>query len=100
MVFAFERAISLRRGRRHSATVRQTIPAPGGARASSIATGRIELCLENGSPVAMVFAADRAKWGRPSVELEQAIIDAGDRAARTVAPLHAAVQCRGNDSAR
>jgi biopolymer transport protein ExbB len=37
------------------------------------------LCHENGSPVAEVFAATARKWGRPAVELEQTIIDAGDR---------------------
>jgi biopolymer transport protein ExbB len=80
MVFVFERAISLRRGR--------VIPRPFVKRflhqvdeGKLDRDGAIELCLENGSPVAMVFAATARKWGRPSVELEQAIIDAGDRAA-------------------
>ncbi|MCS7304045.1 MAG: MotA/TolQ/ExbB proton channel family protein [Thermoguttaceae bacterium] len=39
----------------------------------------IHLCEENGTPVAEVFAAAVRKWGRPSVEVEQAIIDAGER---------------------
>ncbi|MCG8585061.1 MAG: MotA/TolQ/ExbB proton channel family protein, partial [Pirellulales bacterium] len=39
----------------------------------------IQLCQENGSPVAKVFEAAASKWGRSSVEMEQAIIDAGER---------------------
>ncbi len=39
----------------------------------------LQLCEENGSPVAEVFAGAVRKWGRPSVEVEQAIIDAGER---------------------
>ena len=38
-----------------------------------------DLCQENRSPVSEVFAAAVKKWGRPSVEIEQAIIDAGER---------------------
>ena len=34
---------------------------------------------ENGSPVAQVFAGAVRKWGRPSVEVEQGVIDAGER---------------------
>jgi len=39
----------------------------------------IELCEENGSPVARIFAHGVRKWGKPSVEVEQAIIDGGER---------------------
>ncbi len=39
----------------------------------------LELCEENGSPVASVFAHGVRKWGKPSVEVEQAIIDGGER---------------------
>ena len=39
------------------------------------------LCEENGSPVALVFAGAVRKWGRPSVEVEQAAIDNGERVA-------------------
>ena len=38
-----------------------------------------QLCLENGSPVAHIFAHGVRKWGKPSVEVEQAIIDGGER---------------------
>jgi biopolymer transport protein ExbB len=37
------------------------------------------LCEENGSPIATVFAHGLRKWGKPSVEVEQAIIDGGER---------------------
>jgi biopolymer transport protein ExbB len=39
----------------------------------------LELCKENGSPVANVFAGAVRKWGRPGVEVEQGVIDAGER---------------------
>jgi len=40
----------------------------------------LQLCTENGSPVANVFAGALRKWGRPGVEVEQGVIDAGERA--------------------
>ncbi len=40
----------------------------------------LKLCEENDSPVAQVFAHAIRKWGKPSVEIEQAIIDGGERA--------------------
>jgi biopolymer transport protein ExbB len=39
----------------------------------------LQLCEENGSPMAQVFAHGVRKWGKPSVEVEQAIIDGGER---------------------
>jgi biopolymer transport protein ExbB len=39
----------------------------------------LQVCEENGSPVAHVFAHGVRKWGKPSVEVEQAIIDGGER---------------------
>ena len=41
----------------------------------------LELCEENNSPISEVFAAAVKKWNRPSVEIEQAVIDAGERVA-------------------
>ena len=38
-----------------------------------------ELCEESGSPVATVFHHAARKWGRPAVEVEQAVIDGGER---------------------
>lgn len=39
----------------------------------------LQLCEDNGSPVAEVFAHGVRKWGKPAVEVEQAIIDGGER---------------------
>lgn len=39
----------------------------------------LSICRDNGSPIADVFAHGIRKWGRPSVEVEQAIIDGGER---------------------
>jgi len=73
-----ERAISLRRGR--------IVPAPFTKRfLQQLRDGELdrdralELCQENGSPVAEVLSAAVRKWGRAAVEVEQAIIDAGER---------------------
>ena len=78
LVFVFERAISLRRGR--------VVPRPFVKRfLQQLRDGQLspesalELCDQNRSPVADVFAAAIRKWGRPAVEVEQAIIDAGER---------------------
>ncbi|MFO0943075.1 MAG: MotA/TolQ/ExbB proton channel family protein [Pirellulales bacterium] len=76
VVFVFERLVYLRRGR--------VIPKP-------FVRGVIEqleqqqldqeealaLCEENGSPIAELFTAALKKWGRPAVEIEQAVVDAG-----------------------
>lgn len=78
LVFVFERSISLRRGR--------VIPGPfvrrfiEQLRENQISGDEaLELCEKNRSPVSEVFAAAVNKWGKPSVEVEQAIIDAGER---------------------
>ncbi len=80
LVFVFERMISLRRGR--------VIPGPFVKRfLPQLRDGKLDrdtalgLCQESKSPVADVFAAGVKKWGRPAVEVEQALIDAGERAA-------------------
>lgn len=77
-VFLFERLISLRRGR--------VVPRPFVKRfLQQLREGQIDratalnLCNENRSPVAEVFAAAVKKWGRPAVEVEQAVIDEGER---------------------
>lgn len=78
MVFVLERLLFLRRSR--------IIPRP-------FVRGVIEqleqqqlerdeailLCEENNSPIAELFIAALKKWGRPAVEVEQAILDAGER---------------------
>jgi biopolymer transport protein ExbB len=78
-VFVFERTISLRRGR--------VIPRPFVKRfLHQLREGELDqeeaaaLCDESRSPVAMAFAGAVRKWGRPAVEVEQATLDAGERA--------------------
>jgi biopolymer transport protein ExbB len=80
ITFVLERVISLRRSR--------VIPKPFVTRMlEQIGSGEIdraqamELCQQNGSPIAQVFAGAVRKWGRPSVEVEQAAIDNGERVA-------------------
>lgn len=80
LVFAFERAISLRRGR--------VIPSPFVKRfMHELREGKLdrdealELCQESNSPISDVFVAAVRKWGRPSVEIEQSVLDAEERAA-------------------
>ncbi len=80
VVFVLERAISLRRGR--------VIPRPFVKRfLHQLREGQLDrdeaiaLCEESGAPVANVFAAAVRKWGRSSVEVEQAILDTGERVA-------------------
>lgn len=77
-VVVFERTIMLRRGR--------VVPRPFVKRFLQQLSegdldrdGALELCEKNRSPVSAVFAGAVKKWGRPSVEVEQAIIDAGER---------------------
>src|SRR5690606_31767957 len=76
--FGAERLVVLRRGR--------VIPKPFVERFLNLLKlgqldprSALELCEENGSPVAQVFAHGVRKWGKPSVEVEQAIIDGGER---------------------
>ena len=76
--FAIERLVVLRRGR--------VIPRPFVERfLDHLEQDKLEpetalrLCEENGSAVAMIFAHGIRKWGKPSVEVEQAIIDGGER---------------------
>ncbi len=79
VAFLLERCVSLRR--------RRVIPKPFVTRfLHQLREGQLdrqtalELCEENGSPVANVFAGAVRKWGRPGVEVEQGVIDAGERA--------------------
>ncbi len=76
--FSIERIVVLRRGR--------VIPRPFVERfLQHLSEGKLDpaealrLCEENGSPVAQVFAHGIRKWGKPSVEVEQAVIDGGER---------------------
>ncbi len=79
LAFAFERLVALRRGR--------VIPKPFVTRLlQQIRQGQLDrrqalaLCQDNASAVALVCAGAIRKWGRPAVEVEQAILDAGERA--------------------
>ena len=78
LVFVFERLVSLRKGR--------IIPGPFVSRVlEQVRSGElnresaISLCERNGSAIANVFKAGFSKWGRPSVEIEQAVLDEGER---------------------
>ncbi|MEM7456273.1 MAG: MotA/TolQ/ExbB proton channel family protein [Planctomycetota bacterium] len=78
VVFVFERMISLRRGR--------IIPGAFARRfVDQLKEGELNrdaattLCNRDNSPLAQVFLAGISKWGRPAVEVEQAVIDAGER---------------------
>lgn len=79
LAFTFERMVSLRK--------RRVIPKPFVTRfLQQIREGQLDraealdLCAENGSPIAQVFSGGTRKWGRPAVEVEQAVLDAGERA--------------------
>lgn len=76
--FSIERLVVLRRSR--------VIPRPFVKRffehveeGKVDAKGALKLCEENGSPIALIFEHGLKKWGKPSVEVEQAIIDGGER---------------------
>jgi biopolymer transport protein ExbB len=76
----FERLVSLRRGR--------VLPGPfvkcflSQLREGSLDREEaLDLCEENDSHVARVFAAGVRKWGKPAVEVEQAVLDEGERTA-------------------
>ncbi len=77
-VFGFERLVSLRWSR--------VVPRLFVERfieqlqSGQLARGEaLDACEENGSPAAKVFAAAVRRWGKPSVEIEQAAIDACER---------------------
>lgn len=77
-VFGIERAVNLRTGRVVPALFAKRFI----ERLQSRDLGRgeaLEVCDENGSPVARVFAAAVRRWGKPAVEIEQAAIDACER---------------------
>ena len=78
ITLSFERLITLRRGR--------VIPRPFVRRFTEcVEDGQLshdeatELCEEFDCPVSEVFRAALRRWGRPMLEIEQAVMDAGDR---------------------
>ena len=83
LMFVLERAITLRRRRvvpKHFVKLFVTELEDGQLKPDEA----LERCTENGSPISEVFAAAVKKWNRPSVEVEQAVIDAGERVANTL----------------
>jgi len=80
MLATFERFLSLRRGRivPRLFVERFLLQIGEGALDRHEATKR---CEANGSLIADVFASATRKWGKPAVEVEQAVIDEGERAA-------------------
>ena len=78
MWFIIERLVILRSGRvipKHFVSRFLKLLRDGKLNARSA----LKLCEENPSPIASVFAHGVRKWGKPSVEVEQAIIDGGER---------------------
>ncbi len=83
LLIVFERTISLRRGRvvprlfieRFLLQLRENALDRG----ESLAR-----CEEESSHVARVFAAAVRKWGKPAVEVEQAVLDEGERIANVL----------------
>lgn len=80
MALAVERLVALRRGR--------VIPRPFVRRFTEcVQDGQLSheealaICDEFDCPVAEVFHATVKRWGRPTVEIEQAVMDAGERVA-------------------
>jgi biopolymer transport protein ExbB len=80
LMFVFERQISLRRGRvipRHFVKRFLQQVTAGELKPEEA----LDLCAQNQSAIAEVFAAAIKKWDRPSVEVEQAVLDTGERVA-------------------
>jgi len=78
MVFTFERWVALRRSR--------VVPRPFVTRVLEQLQQQlidrdeaIELCEKNGSPMSRVLMGALRRYGKPAVEIEQAVIDAGER---------------------
>jgi biopolymer transport protein ExbB len=79
LLVVFERTVSLRRSRvvPRMFAERFLLQISEGALDRQEA---LERCLDDDSQVANVFAAAVRKWGKPAVEVEQAVIDEGERA--------------------
>ena len=77
-VFGIERAVSLRTSRVLPRLFVERFVEQ--IQSGELSRGEaLDACEENGSPAARVFAAAVRRWGKPSVEIEQAAIDAGER---------------------
>ena len=78
VVFTFERFISLRRQRIIPSTFTRKFLTQlnEGELTQETATA---ICDRDDSPMARVFKAGVQKWGKPAVEVEQAVLDEGER---------------------
>lgn len=76
--FTLERLVVLRRGRVIPRTFVKSFLADLKADKLDQQTA-IEMCEKNASPTARLFVYALQKWGRPAVEVEQGIIDGGER---------------------
>ena len=78
VVFGIERAVSLRSSQVvPTVFVERFIERLQGGRLDRAAAAAA--CAEHPSPIARAFAAAVRRWGRPAVEVEQAVIDACER---------------------
>lgn len=83
LVVTFERLVSLRRNKVLSEPFIHCF-------LSQVADGTVdrhealEMCESETSHMARVFAAGVRKWGKPAVEVEQAILDEGERTANVL----------------
>ena len=82
-VYAFERFLFLRGGR--------VIPRPFVRRLIEMLEQQqidraeaIELCQKNPSPIAEIISAAIRRYGRPAVDVEQAVMDTGERVTNTM----------------
>jgi biopolymer transport protein ExbB len=80
VAFVFERLVSLRRSRViPKAFVKRFLEQ---VRDGSLDRERaLAICAENPSPISEIFTSAVRKWGRSAMELEQAVMDAGERVA-------------------
>jgi biopolymer transport protein ExbB len=83
LVVVFERLVSLRRSR--------VLPGPFiHCLLSQVGDGSLDrsealdFCEDDSSHMARVFAAGLRKWGKPAVEVEQAVLDEGERTANVL----------------
>jgi biopolymer transport protein ExbB len=80
LLVVFERMVSLRRSRVIPRLFAERFMLQIGEGALSRAEA-LQRCQQNDSHVANVFEAAVRKWGKPAVEVEQAVLDEGERAA-------------------
>ena len=78
VVFTFERFISLRRNRIIPRTFTRKFLTQLNEGELSQETA-LAICDQDDSPMARVFKAGIQKWGKPAVEVEQAVLDEGER---------------------